>query len=171
MAETIGISLMARIYLDYKEKFVDKIMILSEDRRQCYQELQQALEQLQRTAAQDNLDRAALAIEYRKVQQFFGNQIMRAHSGELDTSDTPPEQSYLTEIHKQLRLLGTDVTFLQAAKQPETAEARQSAANSRINTLIGYCGAVLQKNSGAERARPDAELITELTGNKEGKEK
>ncbi|MEG5059764.1 heterocyst frequency control protein PatD [Microcoleus sp. A2-C5] len=146
-------------------------MILSEDRRQCYQELQQALEQLQRTAAQDNLDRAALAIEYRKVQQFFGNQIMRAPSGELDTSDTPPEQSYLTEIHKQLRLLGTDVTFLQAAKQPATAEARQSAANSRINTLIGYCGAVLQKNSGAERARPDAELITELTGNKEGKEK
>ncbi len=122
-------------------------MILSEDRRQCYQELQQALEQLQRTAAQDNLDRAALAIEYRKVQQFFGNQIMRADSAELDTSEAPPEQSYLTEIHKQLRILGTDITFLQASRQPATAEARQTAAVARLNTLIGYCGALLQKNS------------------------
>ncbi|MBE9163130.1 MULTISPECIES: heterocyst frequency control protein PatD [Microcoleaceae] len=136
-------------------------MILSEDRRQCYQELQQALEQLQRTAAQENLDRAALAAEYTKVQQFFGNQIMKANSCELYASETPPEQSYLTEIHKQLRLLRTDVTFLQAAKQPATAQARQTAAAERLNTLIGYCGALLQKNSGSERARPDAELITE----------
>ncbi len=136
-------------------------MILSEDRRQCYQELQQALEQLQRTATQENLDRAALAAEYTKVQQFFGNQIMKANSGELYASETPPEQSYLTEIHKQLRLLRTDVTFLQAAKQPATAQARQTAAAERVNTLIGYCGALLQKNSGSERARPDAELITE----------
>ncbi|MBE9121751.1 MULTISPECIES: heterocyst frequency control protein PatD [Microcoleaceae] len=136
-------------------------MILSEDRRQCYQELQQALEQLQRTAAQENLDRAALAAEYTKVQQFFGNQIMKANSSELYASETPPEQSYLTEIHKQLRLLRTDVTFLQAAKQPATAQARQTAAAERLNTLIGYCGALLQKNSGSERARPDAELITE----------
>ncbi len=66
-------------------------MILSEDRRQCYQELQQALEQLQKTAAKDNLEPAALAIEYKKVQQFFGNQIMRAESDELDASETPPE--------------------------------------------------------------------------------
>ncbi|MEG4628479.1 heterocyst frequency control protein PatD [Microcoleus sp. AR_TQ3_B6] len=124
-------------------------MILSEDRRQCYEELQQALEKLQKTAAQDNLDRAALAIEYRKVQQFFGNQIMRAESDELDASETPPEQSYLTEIHKQLRLLGTDVMFLQASRQPATAKARQTAAIARLNTLIGYSGALLQKNSGS----------------------
>ncbi|MBE9186617.1 heterocyst frequency control protein PatD [Microcoleus sp. LEGE 07076] len=145
--------------------------MLSEDRRQCYQELQQALEQLQGTAAQDNPDLAALAAEYTKVQHFFGNHIMKANSGELDAPQTPPEQSYLTEIHKQLRLLGTDVTFLQAAKQPATAQARQTAAKERINTLIGYCSALLQKNSGSERARPDTELITELIGNREGKEK
>lgn len=74
---------------------------------------------------------------------------MRADSGELDASETPHEQSYLTEIHKQLRLLGTDVTFLQASRQPATAEARQTAAIARLNTLIGYCGALLQKNSGS----------------------
>lgn len=120
-------------------------MILSENSYQRYQELQQALEQLQKTAAQDNLDRTALAAEYQKVQQFFGNQIMRTDSSELDSSETPPEQSYLTEIHKQLRMLGTDVTFLQASRQPATATGRQTAAIARLNTLIGYCGALLQK--------------------------
>ena len=119
-------------------------MILSENRYQRYQELQQALEQLQKTATQDNLDQTALAAEYQKVQQFFGNQIMRTDSSELDSSETPPEQSYLTEIHKQLRMLGTDVTFLQASRQPTTATARQTAAIARLNTLIGYCVALLQ---------------------------
>ncbi|MDQ2096354.1 MAG: heterocyst frequency control protein PatD [Tychonema bourrellyi B0820] len=120
-------------------------MVLSENRYQRYQELQEALEQLKRIAAQDNLERAELAVEYRKVQQFFGNQIMRADSGELDELGTPPEQSYLTEIHKQLRMFGTDVTFLQASRQPATVTGRQTAAIARLNTLIGYCGALLEK--------------------------
>lgn len=136
-------------------------MILSENRYQRYQELQQALEQLQKTAARDNLDRAVLTAEYTKVQQFFANQIMKADSGELEPSETPPEQSYLTEIHKQLRLLGTDVTFLQASRQPATATARQTATIARLKTLIGYCCVLLQKNSGSSDLSEKAELITD----------
>lgn len=132
-------------------------MILSEERRSRYQELQQGLEQLQKTAARENLDRAALEAEYTKVQQFFGNQIMRADSSELQPSETPPEQSYLTEIHKQLRMLGTDVAFLQASRQQATATARQMKAIARLTTLIGYCGALLQKNSDASQAAQKAE--------------
>lgn len=126
--------------------YIYKIMILSENRYQGYHKLKQALEQLQKTAAQDNLDRAGLMAEYKKVQQFFGNQIMTTDNSELEPSETPAEQSYLTEIHKQLRMLGTDVTFLQASRQPATATARQTAAMERINTLIGYCGVLLPKN-------------------------
>jgi len=140
-------------------------MILSEERRSRYQELQQALEQLQKTTAQDNLDQTALAAEYQKVQQFFGNQIMRADSRELEPSETPPEQSYLTEIHKQLRMLGTDVAFLQASRQPATTTGRQTAAIARLNTLIGYCDALLQKNYPAGDTPEQAELTTELTKN------
>jgi hypothetical protein len=140
-------------------------MILSEERRSRYQELQQALEQLQKTTAHGNLDQTALAAEYQKVQQFFGNQIMRADSRELEPSEPPPEQSYLTEIHKQLRMLGTDIAFLQASRQPATTTARQTAAIARLTTLIGYCGALLQKNDTASDTAEQAELITELTNN------
>lgn len=136
-------------------------MILSEERRSRYQELQQALEGLQKIAARDNLDRAALLAEYRKVQQFFGTQLMKADSSELDKSETPPEQSYLTEIHKQLRMLGTDVTFLQASRQRATATARQTAAMARLKTVIGYCAALLQKNSDSSDTAQKAKLITD----------
>ncbi|MGL5060693.1 MAG: heterocyst frequency control protein PatD [Microcoleus sp.] len=124
-------------------------MILSEERRSRYRKLQQALEELKRTASQDRLDRKVVAAEYKKVQQFFANQIMEASSSELESSKTTPEQPYLTEIHKQLRLLGTDVTFLQAARQPATVTSRQTGAIARLDTLIGYCSALLQKNSDA----------------------
>ena len=124
-------------------------MILSEERRSRYRELAQALDELKRIATPDRLDRAALALEYRKVQQFFANQIMEASSSESECAQTRPEQPYLTEIHKQLRLLGTDVTFLQASRQPATAASRQTGAIARLDTLIGYCSALLQKNSDA----------------------
>lgn len=123
-------------------------MLLSEERRSRYRELQQALDDLKRTASENNLDRVAVVAKYRKVQQFFANQIM-AGSSELDPQETPPEQPYLTEIHKQLRLLGTDVTFLQASRQPATAAARQTGAIARLDTLIGYCSALLQKKFDA----------------------
>ncbi|NJR23510.1 MAG: heterocyst frequency control protein PatD [Richelia sp. CSU_2_1] len=126
-------------------------MLLSEERRSRYRELQQALDEIKITVSQNNLDGAAVAAKYRKVQQFFANQIMAA-SSELDLQETPPEQPYLTEIHKQLRLLGTDVTFLQASRQPATAAARQTAAIARLDTLIAYCSALLQKNFDASEA-------------------
>jgi hypothetical protein len=124
-------------------------MILSEERRSRYRELVQALDELKRTASQNDLDRALVAAEYKKVQQLFADRIMAASSSESDRSETPSEQSYLTEIHKQLRLLATDVTFLQASRQPTTVASRQKGAIARLETLIGYCSALLQKNSDA----------------------
>ncbi|MCU0547076.1 MAG: heterocyst frequency control protein PatD [Oscillatoriaceae cyanobacterium Prado104] len=125
------------------------MMIFSEDRRSRYRELQQALDELKRTASQNNLDRALVAAEYKKVQQLFADRIMADSNSESDQSEIRSEQPYLTEIHKQLRLLATDVTFLQASRQPATAASRQKGAIARLDTLIGYCSALLQKNSDA----------------------
>ena len=72
---------------------------------------------------------------------------MGSDSNGLDPPATPLEQSYLTEIHKQLRLLGMDIKFLQASRVLATAQTRQTAASDRINTLIRYCDALLQKGT------------------------
>ncbi|MGE5659150.1 MAG: heterocyst frequency control protein PatD [Actinomycetota bacterium] len=119
--------------------------MVSLDRQQDYRQFQQALKKLQSTVRPGNLDRRALLAELRDVQQCFGNQILRPDSEER-APESPREQSYLTEIHRLLRLLGMDVTFLQASRQSATAEARQAAISDRINTLIRYCGALLEQD-------------------------
>jgi hypothetical protein len=54
------------------------------------------------------------------------------------------EQSYKTEINKQLRLLEVDMMFLQGAKQLTTLQSRLKNIEERIDTLIRYCQAITQ---------------------------
>lgn len=121
--------------------------MLSKNIYQHYQQFKQLLQELQTVATQGNLDRTALLATFGEAQQFFAGQIMGSDSDGLDPPETPLEQSYLTEIHKQLRLLGMDIKFLQASRVLATAQTRQTAASDRINTLIRYCDALLEKGT------------------------
>jgi len=53
-------------------------------------------------------------------------------------------QSIQVEMHKQLRLLGTDLMFLKAAKQAEVQTKREAAIGDRLTNLQGYCDAILK---------------------------
>lgn len=120
--------------------------MLSKDRQQSYQQFRQALEQMQRALRQGNLDRAALLADWKEVQQYFGSQILRLGNEEFEV-ESPQELSYLTEIHKQLRLLGIDWNFLQVSGSA-AADARKAAIAHRIDALIGYCDALLPQDEG-----------------------
>ena len=113
---------------------------------QRYQEFKRALEQLQQTLAGAQLDAPRLRQSFLEAQQFFQQQIVSLDAGDLETADEPRVRSYQTEMSKQLRLLGMDVMFLQAARQPGTAKGRQQQVGDRIQTLIGYCNTLLQLN-------------------------
>ena len=112
---------------------------------QCYWKFKQALEQLQQTADSTHLDALRLLSGCQTVQQFFQQQVVSL-DGDLDPDSEARVRSYQTEMSKQLRLLGMDVIFLQAARQPETASCRQQQMSDRLKTLIGYCDALLQIN-------------------------
>lgn len=114
--------------------------------QQCYQEFKQALEQLQQTVGGADLDARGLRQSFLEAQQFFQQQIVSLDAGDLDQADEPRVRSYQTEMSKQLQLLGMDVMFLQAARQPLTAACRQQQLSHRIQTLISYCDALLQLN-------------------------
>lgn len=77
------------------------------------------------------------------LQKFFQQDIVPL------TTQYPTEQSYQTEISKQLRLLQIDVIFLQGARQAETANSRVNALIERLTTLIGYCDAILKMDKVA----------------------
>lgn len=139
-ASTIGdrgyqVSLFTNIY-----KFL--YIMLPKVHLQCYQSLHALLEDLQRISGSADLDGMKLRSVFEQVQQLFAHGIMGLTFDELDPADAFHMQSYLTEIHKQLRLLNMDVMFLQAARQPATAKQRQAQISDRLKLLMGYCEAI-----------------------------
>lgn len=67
----------------------------------------------------------------------------------LDWADWPVQrrsllQSIRVEMHKQLRLLSTDLMFFKAAKQAETLAQRRGEIGDRLTNLQGYCDAIIQ---------------------------
>jgi hypothetical protein len=103
-----------------------------------YQELAIFLDQLQTDVTTNKLDVKELQQNLAQLQQFFVQEIAPLP----DISSR--EQSYRTEISKQLRLLAVDVMFLQGARQLTTAEMRLKTIGDRLMTLSQYCQAILQ---------------------------
>ncbi len=110
---------------------------------QCYRNLMQALQQLAETVNAPNPDKPRVRASTLEMQQFFQEQILSLGMDELDQGVVSLVQSFQTELHKQLRLLGNDVMFLFSARQPQTFERRLSEVRDRINSSIGYCEAIL----------------------------
>lgn len=131
--------------------------MLPEDHRQEYQEFSLLLEEMHDLAGQENLDRVALFHRSKELQQFFGDRIMASYNSFSDPARGSLVQSYITEIHKQLRLLGMDITFLQASRNPETTNTRKEAFLDRLQTIIGYCSTLTAKNESttAEESHED----------------
>lgn len=112
--------------------------------RQCYQEFQRVLEQLQTTTSDTEIEDAKLRNASQTVQQLFQQQIATLNTDELAPNQFVRWQSLQTEIHKQMRLLQTDIMLLLASRQSSTAQRRTSEVRNRLNTLIQYCEALLQ---------------------------
>jgi hypothetical protein len=119
-------------------------MELPQFHRQGFAELQQALEQLHRqllAPADPELDiRAAIA----QLQTIFQEKIIPLPLDELPAPVEHQVQSFQVEINKQLRLLGMDGMFLQAARQPATTDQRRNQIHDRLVLLHRYCEAVLR---------------------------
>lgn len=113
---------------------------------QCYQKFLEVLKLMQQTGDHTPIDTLRLHDSFLEAQQFFQQQIVSLDAGELEASDESRVRSYQTEISKQLRLLGMDVMFLQAARQEETVKDRQMQLVERLKTLQGYCDAILELN-------------------------
>lgn len=112
---------------------------------QRYQEFLLMLAHLQQAAAVAVPDAQGLLISFLNTQQFFVQQILSLDNSDLEPDVEPTVRSYQTEIAKQLQLLRIDVTFLQAARQPQTATVRQNQIHLRLQTLIDYCNATLKE--------------------------
>lgn len=117
--------------------------MLSSFHYQSYQEFAAILDQLQASANSTQLDATKLRQLFQQAQQLFQQQIMTLDASVLEPSVASRVRSYQTEIDKQLKLLGIDVSFFQAARQPATITNRKAQICNRIQTLIDYCNVLL----------------------------
>jgi hypothetical protein len=103
-----------------------------------YQELATFIDKFRTNVTVNKLNAGELRQNLAHLQEFFGQQIVPL----VDANSR--EQSYKTEINKQLRLLEVDMMFLQGAKQLTTLQSRLKTIEERIDTLIRYCQAIIQ---------------------------
>lgn len=98
-------------------------------------ELVTVLEEVTLMARQANVDGRSLQQQFLQAQQLYQQRV-------LPTLTALPSEaatlSYQTEISRTLRLLGIDVTFLQAAKNTLTIQKRQQQMQQRLTTLLAF---------------------------------
>lgn len=106
-----------------------------------YQALANLLVELHSDITANKPDTTLFRQRVTQLQQLFQREIVP-----LATEDSK-EQSYRTEISKQLRLLEIDVMFFQGARQVATAQVRLKTISDRLTTLLQYCHAILQQET------------------------
>lgn len=111
--------------------------------RDRHHDLYAALQQFQDVITKNDVDINVLQTTFQTVQHHF-QQVMA-----LDLSDLPPQhisvvQSMHTEMNKQMRLLGVDITFLRAARRSATSQQRQQQIGDRITQLLQFCNQILE---------------------------
>jgi hypothetical protein len=123
--------------------------MLSDDRQQRYRKLKEYLEQLRHQVEVDRPDGVSLRESVDRAQEFFHSQVLSLPLEGLDRTDMYRTQSYNTELHKQLRLLATDVLFLGSARQAATVQQRQAQLRDRLTILLRYCDILLGEDSSS----------------------
>ncbi|MBD2447739.1 heterocyst frequency control protein PatD [Nostoc sp. FACHB-152] len=109
-----------------------------------YQALANLLVQLNSEITANEPDITLFRQRVAQLQQLFQQEIVPL------VAENSKEQSYRTEISKQLRLLEIDVMFFQGARQTATAQVRLKTIGDRLTTLLQYCHAILQQETPGE---------------------
>ena len=111
--------------------------------QECYQTFKQDLDAMQQILAQPDDNRLALKTKAAALQRYFRELLLSLPLHDLAPALQDWVQSYHVEIDKQLKLLGVDVLFLQAARQSATTQQRQQQMHDRLDILQRYCEALL----------------------------
>jgi CII-binding regulator of phage lambda lysogenization HflD len=117
--------------------------MLPTSHQKSYQKFLDTLLALQQEIDAPNSRVAALSEKLQEVQRVFQTEVMPLESDELQGEIASRFISVQTEIHRALRLLGTDILFLRSSKQVATSQQRLSVVRDRINQIISYCQVIL----------------------------
>ncbi len=127
---------------------------------QSYQELLDKLLELQKQILAKDIDMITIKSMYEEVQAIFQHQILSVRLDDLDCNahrgleegrsladlfEIAVIRSAQTEIHKNLRLLRTELLFLTTSRQAQTTERRLQKVQEKIKDLIGYSQGIISQ--------------------------
>ncbi len=96
------------------------------------------VQRLRQTATQANPDGRSLQEQFLALQQSAQQGLLQMTSPQQEGLAPQSVVAYQTEISRALRLLGMDITFMQAARQSLTQQKRQSQMSDRLDRLLIY---------------------------------
>jgi hypothetical protein len=118
--------------------------------QKTYQKFQMVLQALREEIESPNSRVAAISEKFVQVQQVFQQEIMSLTSDELAEDEIARFVKVQTEMHRNIRLLGTDLMFLRSSKQATTSTQRSSTVRDRLNNLMGFCQVMLTYGSNSD---------------------
>lgn len=113
--------------------------------RQSYQTLLDKLLELQKQILAEDIDIISIKSIYQEVEAIFQHQILSVRLDELNCNAIALIRSAQTEIHKNLRLLNTELVFLSTSRQAQTTARRLEKIQEKIQDLIGYSQGVISQ--------------------------
>ncbi|MBW4661516.1 MAG: heterocyst frequency control protein PatD [Drouetiella hepatica Uher 2000/2452] len=108
-----------------------------------YRHFQQMLYLLQTQLEQS--DRPQLQESLAAAQTYFQEQILSVEPETFEPAEASRIYSFQVEINKQLRLLNTDLMFLQTARLSATQSQRRQQIGDRLTLLLRYCEGILDE--------------------------
>ncbi|MGD1921858.1 MAG: heterocyst frequency control protein PatD [Pleurocapsa sp.] len=88
--------------------------------------------------------------EFKKLEQWFKQNINSLDDEGIDTAYIPRWQSVQREVNREFKLLTTDILFLASARQDATRIKRLKSISDRLSKLSSYCRGMLEESSNKE---------------------
>lgn len=79
-----------------------------------------------------------------QMGEYFREHLLELPHEGLEPGQWGMVQSLHTEVHRQIRLVATDVGFWRAARRTETVQQRLGQVGDRLETLRQYCDGMLK---------------------------
>ncbi len=113
---------------------------------QIWQHFQELVLTMQQTFSAE-LELAPLPArpQYAAINTYFQQQIMTTADDPWPAAITGKMRSYITEIHRLLKLIQRDMVFWQSARQPVTQAQRQSEILSKLNMILQFCRSMIEE--------------------------
>lgn len=119
-----------------------KTRMLSKEYKQIYQHFLNILKKVLMLATTEATSEGLIPA-CREAEEFFAQQIAPLSGDQLDPPTEMAWQSIHTEMHKQMKLLVTEITFYQMSRQELAKQQRKDKISNYTQILIRYCQLII----------------------------